>query len=106
MTRNFRIALLITVLAPLYPLGARAQETITLEDAIARAQKQSGRIAEVQARQAGTAAAESGRAAAQMPVISLLAGYTRTNHVEEFGVFAPGQPAKIIYPDIPDNVRS
>ena len=29
-------------------------------------------------------------------------GYTRTNHVDEFGI--PG--GRLIYPDIPDNVRS
>ena len=37
-----------------------------------------------------------------MPQVALLAGYTRTNHVDEFGI--PG--GRVIYPDIPDNIRS
>src|SRR6188472_2760454 len=106
MTRTFPIALLLAAVSVLNPSGALAQETITLDEAIARAQQQSGRLAEISARQAGAAAAESGRSAARMPVVSLLAGYTRTNHVEEFKVFAPGQPTNVIYPDIPDNFRS
>ena len=37
-----------------------------------------------------------------MPQVALLAGYARTNHVDEFGI--PG--GRLIYPDIPDNIRS
>ena len=38
--------------------------------------------------------------------MALIGGYTRTNHVDEFGIPAPGLPLRIIYPDIPDNVRA
>jgi outer membrane protein len=106
MTRTVAFALVVSVASWLHPNRASAQETITLDEAIARAQQQSGRLAEMQARQEGAVAAESGRGAARMPVVSVLAGYTRTNHVEEFRVFAPGQPSNVIYPDIPDNFRS
>jgi len=106
MRRNLQIIVVVATVSLGYAGVAGAQETITLDQALSRAQEQSGRIAEIQARQAGAAAVESGRGAARMPVVSLLAGYTRTNHVEEFKVFAPGQPTNVIYPDIPDNIRS
>src|SRR5205814_1669662 len=34
------------------------------------------------------------------------AGYTRTNHVDTFGVLLPNNQLRVIYPDIPDNYRS
>ncbi|MEO6236339.1 MAG: TolC family protein, partial [Vicinamibacterales bacterium] len=107
MTTNLRVAAAIAALAllPTVP-AAHAQEIISLEEAILRAQQRSARIEEIDARRAGAAAAESGRAAARMPAVTVLAGYTRTNHVEEFSVFAPGQPPRVIYPDVPDNFRS
>ena len=49
---------------------------------------------------------KSGAGAARMPVVSLVADYARTNHVEEFGIAFPGQPLRLIYPDVPDNFRS
>jgi outer membrane protein TolC len=85
---------------------ADGQEVVTLEEAVARALLQSGRLAEIDARRAGAEAAEAGTVAARLPQISLLGGYTRTNHVEEFGIASPGQPLRVIYPDVPDNVRT
>ncbi len=82
---------------------ALAQETITLDEAIGRAMQRSARIEELGARQAGAEAAMSGRTAARMPSVALVGGYTRTNHVDEFGIAAPGQPLRLIYPDVPDN---
>ncbi|MBA2259273.1 MAG: TolC family protein [Acidobacteria bacterium] len=85
---------------------ASAQERVTLEEAIARAVQRGARLAEVNARRAGAEAGEFGAAAARMPVVSVAGGYTRTNHVEEFGIALPGQPLRLIYPDVPDNIRS
>jgi outer membrane protein len=85
--------------------GAPA-ERLTLEDALARATANSHRLAELQAREEGAAAAEAGRTAGGRPLVALVGGYTRTNHVEEFGINVPGLPPRIIYPDIPDNVRA
>ena len=34
------------------------------------------------------------------------AGYTRTNHVDTFGILLPNNQLRIIYPDIPDNYRT
>ena len=95
------LALALTVAA-----GVSAQERVTLEDAIARALQRSARVAELDARREGAEAAEAGAGAARMPVVSLVADYARTNHVEEFGIAFPGQPVRLIYPDVPDNFRS
>jgi outer membrane protein len=86
--------------------GVPAQERVTLEEAIARALQRSAQVAELDARRAGAEAAEAGAGAARMPVVSLVADYARTNHVEEFGIAFPGQPVRLIYPDVPDNFRS
>ena len=86
--------------------GAVAQEPVlrlTLEAAIVRGLSNSHRLAELTARKEGAEAAEAGRAAAGMPSVALAGDYARTNHVDEFGIAQPGQPARIIYPDIPDN---
>ena len=79
---------------------------LTLDDAIARGLSNSQRLAELLARKEGAEAAEAGRAAAAMPSVALIGGYTRTNHVDEFGIAQPGQPPRIIYPDVPNNYRA
>jgi outer membrane protein TolC len=40
-----------------------------------------------------------------MPFVSVMAGYTRTNHIVPFGL-PPEKPTAIIYPDVPDNWRT
>ena len=102
MRRTWIVAL--AILCTAQPLAA--QETITLDTAITRALQHSARLAELEARRSGAEAAESGAAAARQPIVSLVGGYTRTNHVDEFGIALPGQPLRLIYPDVPDNVRS
>ena len=78
---------------------------LTLDEAIARALRTSHRIGEGQARQDAATAAVDSRAAATMPMVSVMAGYTRTNHIVPFGI-PPEKPTAIIYPDIPDNYRT
>ncbi len=106
---------LAMVAALVSPLPAHAQASppggadtvrLTLDEAIDRAVRSSHRIGESAALQDAARAAVAGRAAADMPIVSILAGYTRTNHVQEFGLQLPGGPPKIIYPDVPDNWRS
>jgi len=82
-----------------------AQETLTLEDAIARGLQHSARLAELEARQEGAAAVLAGRAVTSLPIVVAQGGYTRTNHVDEYSIVAPGQAARILYPDVPDNYR-
>ena len=86
--------------------AAQAPLRLTLEDAIARGLAASHRLSELTARQQAAEAVVLGRQAAAMPQVSAQAGYTRTNHVDEFAVFAPGEPVRVIYPDVPDNYRT
>jgi outer membrane protein TolC len=80
---------------------------LTLADAVERAVAASYRVAEFGSREEAARAALAGRAAAKLPVVGALAGYTRTNHVDEFGIpGSPGTPPRIIYPDVPDNWRA
>jgi outer membrane protein TolC len=79
---------------------------LTLDEAIARGIANSQRIAELQAREEAAGAVAAGRRAAGLPSVALVGGYTRTNHVDEFGVVQPGQSLRIIYPDVPDNYRA
>jgi outer membrane protein len=79
---------------------------LTLDEAISRGIANSHRIAELQARSEGAEAAEASRRAAGLPSVAVVGGYMRTNHVDEFGIPAPGQPTRVIYPDIPDNFRA
>jgi outer membrane protein len=79
---------------------------MTLDDAIARGIQASHRLAEIDARRDASAAAVDARRAAEKPVVSLQAGYTRTNHVTEFSVPSPAGPPRVLYPDVPDNFRT
>jgi outer membrane protein len=76
---------------------------LTLEDAISRALATSHRIAEGTARREGATAAIAVRRAAEKPTVAVSGGYTRTNHVDEFGIPQPNGVLRIIYPDVPDN---
>lgn len=101
-----RILLLITLLLSARSVDAQdAVLRLTQDAAIARGIANSQRLAELEARREGAEAAEAGRTAAAMPLVGLVGGYTRTNHVQEFAIAQPGQPARVIYPDVPDNVH-
>jgi outer membrane protein len=88
------------------PGAAQTPTRLTLDDAISRGLAASHRLAEVSARQQGAAAAVDARHAASMPQVSAQAGYTRTNHVDEFAIALSGAPPRVIYPDVPDNYRT
>jgi len=94
------VVLLMTAGSTQQPTAA----SITLDEAIARGLANSQRLAELQARKEGAEAAEASRAAASLPTIALAGGYTRTNHVDPFGITP--QPPFIIFPDVPDNYRA
>jgi outer membrane protein len=80
-----------------------APVALTLEEALARATDASHRLGEVRAREQGAQASIDVRRAAERPTVTLNGGYTRTNHVDEFGVPLPTGELRVIYPDIPDN---
>jgi outer membrane protein TolC len=103
--------LLLTVLVVL--LGAAdlafaqaAPVRLTLDEAIARGLDANPRLDELLARQDAARAIEAQREAAQHPQLAAIASYTRTNHVEEFSVPNATGGVRVIYPDVPDNVRS
>ena len=82
---------------------AAAQDVLTLDQAIERGLQHSARLAELEARQSGAAAAEAGRAAAKRPIVQAQAGYTRTNHVDPYVIAVP---LRVLYPDVPNNYRA
>lgn len=79
---------------------------LSLDEAIARGLEASDRLEELGARQDAARAIAGQRAAAERPQLVAIASYTRTNHVEEFSVPNASGGVRVIYPDIPDNVRS
>ncbi|MDP1571309.1 MAG: TolC family protein [Vicinamibacterales bacterium] len=105
MTRTLTLSITLLLGATL----ATAQPSpggLTLDAAIAEALAASHRLAEIGARGDAAEATVALRAAANAPLVSAVAGYTRTNHVDEFGVPQPDGRLRIIYPDIPDNYRT
>jgi outer membrane protein TolC len=78
---------------------------LTLEEAQARAQTASHRLAEAKAHETAARAFVDVRATADMPSVAALAGYTRTNHVVAFTVPGPTGP-RVLYPDAPDNYHT
>ncbi len=102
-------AILLAAVAALAAGPALAQTEplrLTLADAIRRGEDASHRIAEAVARGEATEAVVGERHAASLPQVTAQAAYTRTNHVDQFGVFLPPNQLRIIYPDIPDNYRT
>ena len=96
------IAVLLFTLAPLSLAAQPVASRLTLADAIARAFETSHRLAEGRAREQGAQAALKGVQSGDKPIVVVSAGYTRTNHVEEFA-FGQGSARSVVYPDIPDN---
>ena len=109
MTSRPTIAGLALCLA-LQPAVAWAQapdtRTLSLDEAVARALASSHRIAESRARGDAATAATGQRHASTLPQVAGVGGYTRTNHVDEFGILLPNNQLRVIYPDIPDNYRA
>jgi outer membrane protein len=100
------LLLALSTAAGAQPPAPQSGDPLTLQQAVDRGLEASHRLGELQAREAGAAAAVRGTRAAAMPQVSAQAGYTRTNHVDEFGIAVPGQSPRIIYPDLPDNFRT
>jgi outer membrane protein len=79
---------------------------LTIDDAVSRGLETSHRVAEAIARGEAADAVAGARHAATLPQVAAQAGYTRTNHVDEFGILLPTNQLRVIYPDIPDNYRT
>jgi outer membrane protein TolC len=96
------------VSAQAVPSGSQgpSESPLTLDQAIAQGLANSQRLAEIQARAEAADFAIAGRHAADLPNVALQAGYTRTNHVDEFSIVQPGGVPLVVYPDVPDNYRT
>ncbi len=96
------------VMTALVAARGSAQEPLrlTLDEAIARGLDASHRLAEARARGEAADAVVGERRAAALPQVSAQGGYTRTNHVDTFGILLPNNQFRVIYPDIPDNYRT
>jgi outer membrane protein TolC len=111
MTNRARRILVAVILTLAVSTGLRAQETapavdiltLTLDEAIARGLETSHRLQEVTARGEAAEAVVAERHAGALPQVGASVAYTRTNHVEEFGILLPNNQVRVIYPDVPDN---
>jgi outer membrane protein len=79
---------------------------LTLDEAIRRGLDASHRLAEAVARGEAADAAIGERHAVTLPQLAAQGGYSRTNHVDAFGLATPTGQLKVIYPDLPDNYRT
>lgn len=98
--------LIVTLATPAAAQAPPPPVSLTLAEAVERAQKTSHRLAEARAREGSAQATVRVRRAAAQPALAVTGGYTRTNHVDEFGVPQADGSVRIIYPDIPDNLRT
>ena len=104
---RFQITALVAVLLAAGEASAQpAALRVTLDEAVAKAVESSHRLAEARARQQAAEANIEVRRRSDDPTLTASAGYTRTNHVDEFGVPQPNGQLRVIYPDIPDNYRT
>jgi outer membrane protein len=79
---------------------------LTLDETIARGIDANPRLEELAAREDAARAVEAQREAARQPQLAAIAGYTRTNHVEEFSVPNASGGTRVVYADVPDQLRS
>jgi len=107
-----RLAAVVVALGPgmVVPLPAAAQTPapvhLTLDEAVRRGLDASHRVAEAVARGHAAEAVVGERHASALPQLLAQGGYTRTNHVDTFGILLPNNQLRVIYPDIPDNYRT
>lgn len=92
--------------APQAVLDRPVPQRLTLADALARATETSHVLGELKAREQASEAVQAQRKAADMPVLAVEGGYTRTNHVSVFGFTGDDGLFRVIYPDVPDNWRT
>jgi outer membrane protein TolC len=101
----------VTPVAVLIALTAAAEVhaqpvALRVDEAVSRGLATSHRLDETAARGEAARAIADQRRAVSLPQVAAQAGYTRTNHVDEFGVVSPNNQLRILYPDVPDNFRS
>jgi len=104
MSSTFRFFVLLAGSLLAVPVVA-AQEPLTLPGALERARANAPHLGVLAAQQAAAEAGLRGAQAEKMPQVDLSGGYTRNSHVDEFLIAFPGQPPRVLFPDIPNNYR-
>ena len=95
----------VLVVAP--PLRAEDRVVpLTLAEAVAKAQKSSARLLQLQALKDAADAGLRGARAGRMPQLDLGASYTRNSSVPELVVSIPGVFSQTVFPNIPDQYRA
>lgn len=103
MKCSFIVVVTLVLLATPSVSFGQSPIRLTLTDAVSRGLENSHRLAEIQAREEGAKAAAQVADLAKKPTFNASAGYSRTNHVEEFSFPQPNGTRLVVYPDIPDN---
>ena len=104
---RFQITVIVAVLLNAGQASAQpAALRVTLDESVTKAVESSHRLAEARARQQAAEATIEVRRRSDDPTLTASAGYTRTNHIDAFGVPQPDGRLRVIYPDIPDNYRT
>jgi OMF family outer membrane factor len=108
MVSIIRTATALLLLAAWAAPAAMAQQplVLSLDEAIARGLADAPSLAEARAREAAAGSGVAAQAALRRPVVTTISGVLRTNHVDEFGVPQAGGGTRVIFPDIPTNVRA
>lgn len=80
--------------------------TLTLAEAVAKAQAASARLGQLTELARAADEAHRGVAAQRGPQVDLSGGYTRQSSVPELSLTLPGVGTRTLFPDIPDNFRT
>lgn len=106
MTNTLALFLLLLWPAAVQGQAVDSAAGLTLDDAIAKGIANSQRLAELDARAEAADYSVTARRVSERPSVSAQGGYTRTNHVDEYGFPGPTGARQILYPDVPDNWRA
>jgi len=85
---------------------APAPIRLTLEDALVRARTTSAKLASYQALAQAATESVKGAKSERWPGLDLGASYMRNSDVTGFVLEAPGQPARTVFPNIPNSWRT
>jgi len=91
--------------AQLPPLPVAGGAVLTLSEALERARTNAPHLGVLAAQQAAAEAGLRGAQAEKRPQVDLSGGYTRNSHVDEFSIALPGQPPRVLFPDLPNYSR-
>src|SRR5262249_34670399 len=76
-----------------------------LPDALARARANAPHLAALESQKAAAEAGLRGAQAEKLPQVGLSGGYTRDSPVDEVSIAFPGQPPRVLVPDLPNYYR-